>query len=379
MNPNGLDIGAAPLAKAALSGRMRYVVSERPLSLHSEERTLLSNGAAIGVIKVGEPTMVSPEGLDALVHDTLITAEVRKSAWPKHREFWVYPIQRIDGYEVAKAVAYHSNGLVVKNVVEANTSEARALAQIANTELGGSPQSLALKANVVEESSTAFSVRHTDPNDLVKARAIEVSREPKVIATVGKRKGDPDGSIVMGSLIIPKESGMTLEKATGWVQRNFRKAVALVEKRGMPTNDPEGGMHAHAARRAQNRTAIDGAHRHLFLIGGELVVTQEDGQHDHEIDTDGNATTEGGEHWHTIFMPDGRQHATGSGASKHHHMMMVLSTGLDGPHQHSLEINGETLMSLTSGDFARLFPQIGQLEPPPIRTASEVLEPDPHF
>ena len=379
MNSNGLDIGAAPLAKAALSGRMRFVVSERPLSLHSEERTLLSEGAAVGVIKVGAPAMVSAEELDALAEQTLITEEVRKSVWPNQREFWVYPIERIEGYQTVKAVDYERNGLLVKGLAESTSAQSRAFAALALVELGSSPQNVVEKQRPVEETKSSLLSKQRDASDFIRLDFVVVSEEPKVMAAIGKLKSDPDGAGKVQRFVLNKDAGWTLAKATEWLQRNRRKAVAFVEKRGLPTHDPEGGMHAHAARRANNRTAIDGGHRHLYLIGGELVVTQEDGQHDHEIDPNGNDTTEGGKHWHTLFLPEGNQLATGDAASKHKHVMMVLSTGLDGPHQHSLDINGETIMSLTPADFARLFPQIGQLEPPPIRTASEVLEHDPHF
>lgn len=377
MPTTGLDIGSASFAHAILTGQAKYVVSERPLSLDDGDRHLLCNGVAIGLIKVDTPTMVGPEALDAMAEQTCITKEMRESAWPGHREFWAYRIEKVDGYENPRGALYSSNGLSVAKVSRApDTAEFRAHVALVLADLGGSPADLVEK-KPLDKTSTHFQSRQRDPGDFASLRTITVAEDPKVLAVVGPLKDDPDGGTKVQTFIFPKDAGWTADKVRAWLRRNRRKAADLVSKRGLPTNDPEGGVHAHAARRKNGKTAMDGGHRHLYLIDGELVVTEEDGLHEHDLDEEGNRTTRGGDHWHTIFLPDGRQLATGTKDSPHDHTMMVLSTGLDGAHQHTLELpSGETITSLTPAEFVRLFPQVAETEPPPIRRASEVLEPE---
>jgi hypothetical protein len=379
--PNtGLDLGAAPFVRAALTGELRYVVSERPLALDDGERHLLSEGVAVGLIKVGQSSMVSDAGLDSMVGDTLITKETREAAWPGHREFWVYPIEKVEGYQDPCAVVYVPDGLKVSKVDRApDTPEHRAHVALVLSDLGGSPAEFVQK-KPLDETSTSFRARQRDPGDFVRMRTITISESPKVLAVIGPLKSNPSGGTKVQTYIFPKDAGWTAERVHAWLRRNRRKAETLVEKRGMPTNDPEGGVHAHAARRKADKTAMDGGHRHIYLIAGELVVTEEDGFHEHIIDESGNKTGMGGDHWHTVFLPEGRQLATGSKDSQHQHEMMVLSTALDGLHQHSLDLpTGETIKSLTPAEFVRLFPQVAETEPPPIRRASEILESEPEM
>lgn len=137
--------------------------------------------------------------------------------------------------------------------------------------------------------------------------------------------------------------------------------------------DGEGGTHSHGLSRDQSMTGSgvfnpetgehefkpgepDGAHTHLFVVNGMLVATESDGSHAHALpSSDANTTAEDGEHTHRIASTEGVVE-TGAEASPHSHGLAVDHTQWDGGnHVHTLEMDGETLTSLTPGQFWALF------------------------
>lgn len=159
------------------------------------------------------------------------------------------------------------------------------------------------------------------------------------------------------------------------------------EDRGFPAADPEGGVHAHALRRSEGKTAIDGAHLHLYRIpaGTEFpdgsvldedvdVITKEDGSHGHGLQTD--VTANDGEHDHEVIFPDGSTIDT-ERDGKHSHSMMVFTTGFDAPHTHKLVLpSGVELESMSPADFIEENPALQAVNVPEILTASEILQKD---
>lgn len=134
-----------------------------------------------------------------------------------------------------------------------------------------------------------------------------------------------------------------------------RAAVAkLVTSRLRVTKqDDRGGVHMHQLAPNGTATAQDGAHRHAFqLPDGELVITDFDGAHIHEIE--GGAIVEGGEHPHAVTLGS-QSLETGASVSAHTHTVQASMTAVDGLHIHTLELpDGTKLESLLPEDLAKV-------------------------
>ncbi len=132
-------------------------------------------------------------------------------------------------------------------------------------------------------------------------------------------------------------------------------ATKAPTKKGFSTGEPEGGMHAHGLDRKVGRTLNDGDHLHIFVMPGtdEILITEEDGAHSHEIDGDG--TKLDGAHTHRLHLPDGRPIETMPGGP-HTHALMMETSGFDGLHKHTLKLpDGQAIKSLSPAEFIDRF------------------------
>ncbi len=150
--------------------------------------------------------------------------------------------------------------------------------------------------------------------------------------------------------------------------------IAELRKRGLPVQDPEGGVHAHSLLRREGKTRGDGAHIHILkLADGKLVPSREDGQHWHQIEAGKNRSGKGPTSNHThIFDIDGQEVETKADGA-HDHDLMVRITGFDGSHTHEVELDGAKLITMTASEFAALHPEESG-EGPPVGSASEILK-----
>lgn len=129
----------------------------------------------------------------------------------------------------------------------------------------------------------------------------------------------------------------------------------------------QGGGHYHILDRAKKETDIDGAHSHVFMRedknGNPIFLwTLYDGPHQHKLSkADAEETKVDGKHFHKIRVYDGydgffdrsRMLQTEKDG-EHSHELDVEDTVYDGSHVHTLDFDGETLTSVTPGQFAAL-------------------------
>jgi len=126
-------------------------------------------------------------------------------------------------------------------------------------------------------------------------------------------------------------------------------------RKGFVNGDPEAGMHAHGLDRRNSKTLVDGGHLHIWRLPGnkEIVISVEDGQHAHAITSGGETTSKDGKHSHSVMMPGAKTLETKLGG-EHSHLLMVETSGFDGPHDHILVLeDGTELRSLSVGEFLR--------------------------
>jgi hypothetical protein len=118
----------------------------------------------------------------------------------------------------------------------------------------------------------------------------------------------------------------------------------------------EAGVHLHKLAADRKKTANDGQHRHLYLIGDKVVATAQDGEHEHTVDAGADRTNDKvAKHSHTVKLPNGEATETDEDG-EHDHDMQVATTGWDGSHQHRLKLpDGSTVMSMTAAEFAERF------------------------
>jgi len=117
----------------------------------------------------------------------------------------------------------------------------------------------------------------------------------------------------------------------------------------------EAGVHLHKLAADRAKTAKDGQHRHLFLIGERVVATAADGEHEHAGPGSESRTKRDGTHAHTVKLPNGEPIETDE-SGEHDHDAQVATTGWDGSHQHRLKLpDGSTVMSMTAVEFAERF------------------------
>lgn len=140
--------------------------------------------------------------------------------------------------------------------------------------------------------------------------------------------------------------------------------------KGFLNQDPEGGMHAHGLDRRHSKTFNDGGHLHLWVMpgSGELVISNEDGFHEHAIDGDKTATD--GQHSHKVQLPSGDVAETSLGGI-HSHQLMVETSGFDGLHKHALILpDGTEVQSLSPAEFVESL--ASPPEGAPLPSASEI-------
>ncbi len=112
------------------------------------------------------------------------------------------------------------------------------------------------------------------------------------------------------------------------------------------------GIHIHNWDEEASQTAVDGAHRHDFVLpDGTKVQTELGGQHQHR-GYEGSTYLWGGPHVHLVLLEDGSEAWTEIGGD-HSHSILGTSTGIDGQHDHVLVLaDGSTITSLGVGHEA---------------------------
>lgn len=166
------------------------------------------------------------------------------------------------------------------------------------------------------------------------------------------------------------------EQALKALEEDFN-ANSMVK--GFPSGNAEAGIHVHAVDRDNSSTKFDGAHTHLFVLpDGTLVVTNEDGEHEHKIfshDEESESIGWDGEHVHALVLPDGTELRTEI-EGLHDHEMQVETTAFDGGHTHRVVTpEGRVLTSLTPREFWHLQgapSQEGNPEAPPASELARV-------
>jgi hypothetical protein len=124
------------------------------------------------------------------------------------------------------------------------------------------------------------------------------------------------------------------------------------------------GAHGHILLRDQMATTSSGNHMHVWAVMSEikvgdrtlkansLITSSYDGAHEHALTDDGTRTALDGEHRHAVDL-FGRTFGTMKDAP-HSHETLVTRVGSAGPHQHILEIGGQTLRSLSVSEIVAL-------------------------
>ena len=140
---------------------------------------------------------------------------------------------------------------------------------------------------------------------------------------------------------------------------------------------PESGIHVHALERENRSTKKDGAHRHIFILpNGIVLVTEEDGEHSHELWDETSNVSDGwdSDHQHKILLPDGGALMTGPGEGWHGHELQMEHSAFDGIHVHTLRTpNNVEISSLTPGEMWNLMGRPEQADLPSAPPASQVV------
>lgn len=114
----------------------------------------------------------------------------------------------------------------------------------------------------------------------------------------------------------------------------------------------EAGSHSHRLERENLKTKKDGAHPHLFiLLDGAIVITENDGWHEHPLESDDANITipKTGKHKHRIVI-NGQEFITEEDQG-HDHQALVGWTVPDGIHFHELKLESGTIKSMLAGEF----------------------------
>lgn len=173
--------------------------------------------------------------------------------------------------------------------------------------------------------------------------------------------------------------------------------------KAMPGGEADSGIHLHTLERERDRTQLDGAHRHVFVLdhdleiagtlvpAGSVLMTEEDGVHDHEIGlfAEGPMESESasdGAHRHRIVVAgvdmttvfdvprEGHDHVMPYCANgRHTHQLQRSHTCFDGTHQHMLMLpDGSMLWSLTGNQMWQHEGAPNQAGTPPAPPASTI-------
>jgi hypothetical protein len=126
----------------------------------------------------------------------------------------------------------------------------------------------------------------------------------------------------------------------------------------------EGGMHTHYLDRENLSTYHDGGHRHMFLVNGVNILTDLDGNHAHELESeDSDSMSMRGDHSHRLILPRGLVlsddsilsediEITTNHSGEHDHELQVYQTGVDGGHHHYIRLPDETVVaSMSPGEY----------------------------
>lgn len=131
-----------------------------------------------------------------------------------------------------------------------------------------------------------------------------------------------------------------------------------------------GGIHSHLLDRPKKETDLDGQHSHLYMMPGEVsnggyplfFETMYDGPHRHVLKSeDAEETAADGVHRHKIrvwgpyddYYNDPVTYDT-TDSPGHVHELLISDTAYDGLHDHSIEIDGVALKSLTPAEYTTL-------------------------
>lgn len=259
-----------------------------------------------------------------------------------------------------------------------------------------------MHARIVDELGERDLPHPEPPGDTLDtiAKSIEVTKGANPFAAYLRRKAKTRGLTVekvaektgmsvrmvnqlfAGKIRAPHDKFLdSLAKLYG-VSTDHLRALApgrLPQKRiqkGLPiAESPEVGIHLHNLTREQKKTKADGAHLHIFDIEGELVVTTEDGEHDHKLGTsEADSIASSGAHGHKVTISEALAEKLGVKAGDfktnkdgaHGHGLLVWSTAFDGLHGHKLKIGEHTFDAMTAGEFwARDKPAQAKLPPAP--------------
>lgn len=113
-----------------------------------------------------------------------------------------------------------------------------------------------------------------------------------------------------------------------------------------------GGIHEHRLFPDRKKTATDGRHAHLFLVGEALVSTAIDGEHEHAVGAGEDRLDVSGPHVHALTLPDGTVVET-SEEGVHAHDLQVSGTAWDGVHAHEARLpDGALIRSLLPSELA---------------------------
>jgi hypothetical protein len=152
-------------------------------------------------------------------------------------------------------------------------------------------------------------------------------------------------------------------------------------EKGLISGEMESGVHAHTLLRNELRTREDGPHRHMFLIDGQVYLTDEDGEHEHSLASASDRVTGAGvsAHQHVLRLND-MVYVTQKDGQHQHSADLLETTGVDGAHKHTIVIDGEEYESMHVSDYIAEFgvPDMSHLGPMPaireILDMSEIYE-----
>ncbi len=165
----------------------------------------------------------------------------------------------------------------------------------------------------------------------------------------------------------------------------FGEILSQTEKRGFPADSPEGGVHAHAINRKENRTRTDGPHLHILKIGDFFFMSREGGIHWHIIRPGARRSGSGDSSSHDhiwdlpagLILPSGRvlerdMEVVSKIDGPHDHDLLVAVTGFDGTHDHEVELpDGTISKTISVAEFVAMHPPE---DPPFVAPASELLK-----
>lgn len=141
-----------------------------------------------------------------------------------------------------------------------------------------------------------------------------------------------------------------LGEATAALWETVNKANKVSLEKRSPRH---GGIHWHQLIREKQVTEKDGKHSHVFLLpDGQLLFTNEDGEHEHRLSSDvATEVSAGSEHAHEVLLEDGSKLRTEFGG-EHEHEALIAATTASGQHIHELVLPDNTrVRSMTGAEW----------------------------